>query len=405
MSDLNNAGAERVETLCTFLLKLGELTLKKGNEAAFERRLRENLKMKLRSAIGKGFLIENRHGRLYIRCAEAKKAAVEAVLAHLPGISGWAEAKSCEKTPEAVYKAAVEAAKEAFQALGRDSSFKVEARRTDKSFPLESYALAAEAGSAILDACPSGLRVDLEHPDFVVSIEIREKAYIYSSQKRGLRGLPANTAGRGLLLLSGGIDSPVAGQMLLLRGMAMDALYFHSYPYTSEEAHEKVKRLAGLIAAYGNGMRLYTASFTEVQRRIKEVSPEPWRTVLLRMAMMDCASRLAYKRRLQCLITGESLSQVASQTIENINCTGSVVKMLPVLRPLIGLDKEEIIRRAREMGTYETSIEPYPDCCSLFAPPHPVIHGKVAEAGALYAELELDALLEACIEGLEVNNY
>jgi thiamine biosynthesis protein ThiI len=250
-----------------------------------------------------------------------------------------------------------------------------------------------------LEAWP-GLEVDVHNPDAVINVEIREKAYLYAMQggrgQRGLRGLPVGTAGRGLLLLSGGIDSPVAGFMMLSRGMAVDAVYFHAYPYTSEEARQKVLSLAEILGSYALGVRLHTVGFTEVQLRIKEGAPEAWSTVLLRMAMMECAEKLAQKRHLKCLITGESLSQVASQTIENITCTQSRLD-LPVLRPLIGMDKEEIIRKAEAIGTYTTSILPYEDCCVIFSPPHPVLRGSPEEAGKLYEALRLEALIDEAL--------
>ena len=204
------------------------------------------------------------------------------------------------------------------------------------------------------------------------------------------------TAGRGLLLLSGGIDSPVAGYMMASRGMALDAVYFHAYPYTSDEARKKTEKLAGIVGRYTRGITLFVINFTPMQARIKEKAPEAWRTVLLRMAMMECSEKLAMYRRDKCLISGESLSQVASQTIENISCTQSRVK-LPVLRPLIGMNKEDIISFAESIGTYETSILPYADCCVLFAPPHPVLRGDPLEAGKLYDALEAGPLIEEAL--------
>jgi tRNA uracil 4-sulfurtransferase len=204
------------------------------------------------------------------------------------------------------------------------------------------------------------------------------------------------TAGRGLLLLSGGIDSPVAGFLMAARGMGIDAVHFHAYPYTSAEAQEKVVRLSKILGAYTMGIRLFIVGFTKVQMRIKEAAPLPWSTVLLRMAMMDCAEKIARKIKSKCLITGESLSQVASQTIENLTCTQSRIR-LPVLRPLIGADKDSITGKAKKIGTYATSIEPYEDCCVLFSPVHPVLRGNPAEAISLYESLELEPLIEEAL--------
>ncbi|AEF85795.1 thiamine biosynthesis/tRNA modification protein ThiI [Treponema primitia ZAS-2] len=373
-----------------YLLKLGELTLKGGNRAGFEDILERNLRDLLR---GTGAKILTTAGRFYVRTPQEGEARVEETLDRLMGISGWAKTRICEKSPQAVFAVCVAEGK-ALAAQGIES-FKIEARRTDKSFPLDSYGIARGAGDAVSEAVPE-LRVDVRKPQGVITVEIRERAYIYGFSRQGRRGLPVGTAGRGLLLLSGGIDSPVAGYMMASRGMKIDAVYFHAYPYTSEEARQKVVKLAEIVGRFSLGIRLFTVGFTSLQMRIKEQAPEEWTTVLLRMAMMECAEKLAKHRRSKCLITGESLSQVASQTIENINCTGSRVK-LPILRPLIGMDKESIIRAAVELGTYETSILPYPDCCVLFSPPHPVLRGDIGEANRLYEGLELGEMIDTAI--------
>ncbi len=245
------------------------------------------------------------------------------------------------------------------------------------------------------------MKVDIHAPDDIIKIEIREKALIYSGGKKGLGGLPVGTAGRGMLLLSGGIDSPVAGFMMSARGMTIDAIHFHSYPYTSLEAKQKVIDLAKITGAYCMGINLYILNFTKAQMRIKERAPVQWTTILLRMAMMEAAQKAAQKTKCKCLITGESLSQVASQTIENLTCTQSRIK-LPVIRPLIGFSKEEIIKKARQIGTFEISIQPYQDCCTLFSPPHPVLHGDVTEANALYEKLELEELIDEALDNYEL---
>ena len=255
-------------------------------------------------------------------------------------------------------------------------------------------------GQAVLDAVP-GMIVNIHNPGAVIRIEIREKAYIYSDAQKGLGGLPVGTAGRGLLLLSGGIDSPVAGFLMASRGMGIDAVHFHAYPYTSEEAKQKTIRLAQILGSYCMGIRLYIVGFTKVQMRIKESAPLPWSTILLRMAMMDCAEKIARKIKCKCIITGESLSQVASQTIENLTCTQNRM-ILPVLRPLIGMDKDSIIKKAEQIDTYKTSIEPFEDCCVLFNPPHPILHGDPSEANRLYEALELEQLIEEALRDCEI---
>jgi thiamine biosynthesis protein ThiI len=374
----------------TYLIKPGELTLKGGNRPVFERVLKQNLALRLR---GTGARITTTNGRFYVRCSTESRVEVEKVLERLMGISGWAKTFVADKTPDAVMAACVGAARECREQGVK--TFKLEARRTDKSFPLDSYQIRNAGGNAVLEQVP-GLKVDVQKPEAIITVEIREKAYIYGMERRGRRGLPAGTAGRGLLLLSGGIDSPVAGYLMTGRGMGLDAVYFHAYPYTSDEARQKVVKLSEIVGSYGMGMRLYTVGFTAVHTRIREQAPEAWRTILLRMAMMECAEKLAKIQRLKCLVSGESLSQVASQTIENIACTGSRTT-IPVLRPLIGMDKEEIIRIAEKIGTYETSILPYQDCCVLFSPPHPILHGDVRDAGDLYEKQELAPLINEAL--------
>jgi thiamine biosynthesis protein ThiI len=326
---------------------------------------------------------------------------VEDALNHLFGISGWAKTRSCEKNVESLLAACVEEGKE-FRRRGA-RSFKVEARRTDKSFPLDSYGIRAKAGQAVRDAVP-GLEVDVHSPQALIQVEIRDRAYVYGLTQAGLRGLPVGTAGRGLLLLSGGIDSPVAGFRMASRGMGLDAVYFHAFPYTGEEARQKVVRLAEIVGAYTLGIRLWTLGFTEVQRRIKEGVREEWTTVMLRMAMMEAAEKLACRTGAKCLITGDSLSQVASQTVENLSRAESLTR-LPVLRPLIGTDKEEIVQLARNIGTYETSILPYQDCCVLFSPAHPVLRGGVDEAREYYQGLDLAGEIDKALSGAVMEKH
>jgi thiamine biosynthesis protein ThiI len=250
-------------------------------------------------------------------------------------------------------------------------SFKVESRRADKGFPLDSYAISREIGACVLAAHPE-LRVDVHAPETVLNVEIREHAYIYTDGEKGVRGLPVGSAGKGLLLLSGGIDSPVAGYLMAARGLALEALHFTSYPYTSKEAWQKVRDLAGVLSRYTGSIVLHTVPFTEVQLAIKAGAPAECATLYLRAAMMSAAQLLADERRLSCVVSGESLSQVASQTAENIRFTQSYTDY-PVMRPLIGTDKEDTIDIARAIGSYDISILPYEDCCVLFSAKHPVL--------------------------------
>jgi len=379
----------------TWLIKPGELTLKGGNRKSFETVLRRNLLAMLGAVKAKA---DFKSGRFYLQADEEHCAEIEQVLNRLIGISGWARTSTCAKIPDDIMQTCVTEARDAQSRGAR--TFKIEARRTDKSFPMNSYDLRMEGGNFVLESVP-GLSVDVHKPDCVISIEIREKAYVYSNSRKGLGGLPVGTCGRGLLLLSGGIDSPVAGFRMASRGMGIDAVHFHSYPYTSAEARQKVIDLSRLLSLYCLKIRLHILGFTEVQKRIKERSPESWSTVLLRMAMMEAAEKIAVRTGAKCLITGESLSQVASQTIENLSCSESRIT-IPVLRPLIGDNKEAIIRLAEKIGTFTTSILPYEDCCVLFSPPHPVLRGDPNEANSLYEALEIEGLVDNAIFNAEV---
>ncbi|MDR2965489.1 MAG: tRNA 4-thiouridine(8) synthase ThiI [Treponema sp.] len=382
----------------TWLLKPGELVLKGDNRKLFEHYLQRNIQRMLK-ADGKVIKFKATTGRYYITAPEEQSEFVENALSRLIGISGWARTIVCEKTPDAVFAACLEEGNKI--AGGGAKTFKIEARRTDKSFPMSSYEICCKCGEIIYNKY--GLAVKINNPDNTIRIEIREKALVYSGGQKGLGGLPVGTAGKGLLLLSGGIDSPVAGFLMAARGMSINAIHFHSYPFTSNEAKQKTIDLAKTISSYCMGLNLYILNFTKVQMKIKEKSPASWATVLLRMAMMEAAEKTAQKIKCKCLITGESLSQVASQTIENLGCTQNRIK-LPVVRPLIGMNKENIIKEAMRIGTYDISIQPYEDCCTLFTPKHPVLYGKIEEANRLYEELELETLIDESIENLELKS-
>ena len=378
--------------MLTYLVKLGELTLKGDNRFEFEHCLKNNL----RAMAGQTRLrIQMRNGRFYVRCPEADAELVEGILNRVLGIAGWARALVCEKDTASVFDACVKMAKEIESQGAR--TFKIEARRSDKGFPLDSYAIMREAGSAVLEAVPS-LTVNVKQPDRVIDVEIREQAYVYGGEHQGRRGLPVGTGGKALLLLSGGIDSPVAGYLMARRGMRISAVHFHAYPYTSKEAQEKTETLAKILGTYALRVNLTTIPFTQVQLRIKEKAPEAWTTILSRMAMMEISSRLAVVLGAKCLITGESVGQVASQTIENMACTESR-SQVPVLRPLVGIDKIDTVNLAKSIGTYQTSILPFADCCVLFSPKHPVLKAELAEATKLYESLELGSLLDEAFAG------
>lgn len=381
--------------MTVYLAKLGELTLKHSNIKVFERRLVSNLK---RVLYGIDKVVSLKAGRLYIECADADCKKVETALSHLIGIAGWAKTYTAEKTIQSITECVTKIAKEA--AENGAKTFKIEARRQDKSFCLNSYGICCEAAAETVEK--GILKVDVKNPDVKINIEVRDKCYVYLDTKKARqRGLPVGTSGRGLLLLSGGIDSPVAGYRMASRGMTLSALYFHAYPYTSNEAKEKVITLASILSMYALNVTLYIIPFTEVQMRIKERAKEDWTTIMLRVCMMKAANAIAERDKAKCIITGESLGQVASQTIENI-CTVDSFAALPVFRPLIGMDKEEIVKKAKEIGSYETSILPYEDCCVLFAPRHPVLKGTVEEAKKMYAALDIDTLIEKALKETEV---
>ena len=376
----------------TYLAKLGELTLKGSNLQEFENLLTKNTKKCL---AGKNVKIQLRAGRLYIECEEEDCQAVEFTLNHLLGITGWAKTVTCEKSIESINEAVFEIAK--IQDEKGAKTFKIDARRSDKKFPLNSYQICCESAGNV----ESIMKVDVHKPDVVIYVEVREKVFVYVDSNVGCRGLPVGSSGKGLLLLSGGLDSPVAGYRMLRRGMKIECCYFHSYPYTSEEAKQKVVTLAQKLAYYGITTYLNIIPFTAVQMKIKEKAPEAWSTLILRVCMMKVANILAKRCNAKCIITGESVGQVASQTIENMTVTEHFSEF-PLLRPLCGMDKEEIIKDAYFIDTYETSILPYEDCCVLFSPRHPVLRGTVEQAEEIYKSLEVDDLINEAYNNREI---
>ena len=376
----------------TYLAKIGELTLKGSNLKEFENLLVQNTKKYLS---GLNVKVELRAGRLYIDCDENDSQRVEFCLNHLLGITGWAKTTVCEKSLEGISKAVFSLAQQEVQRGCK--TFKIDARRADKSFPLNSYQICCEAAGDV----ESIMKVDVHNPDTIIYVEVREKVFVYVDSNTGCRGLPVGSSGKGLLLLSGGLDSPVAGYRMLRRGMKIECCYFHSYPYTSEEAKQKVVTLAQKLSNYGITTYLNVIPFTDVQMKIKEKAPEAWSTLMLRVCMMKVANRLAKRCKAKCIITGESVGQVASQTIENMTVTEHFAE-LPLLRPLCGMDKEEIIKDSYFIDTYATSILPYEDCCVLFSPRHPVLRGTPQMAQEIYDSLEIDDLIEESYKKREI---
>ncbi len=381
-----------------YLIKPGEILLKKENQREFSRRLIQELKARL-SPIS--VRIEEFPGRFFLFVDETKAERCEFVLSHCPGLNGFARTRLCLKNYAPILDAALA---EASQRVAEGKrSFKVEVRRSDKSFPLGSYELAAKLGEEILNAEPS-LRVDVHKPDFVVAIEIRERAYVYSQNIPGPRGLPTGSSAKLLLLLSGGIDSPVAGYMMALRGSPIECIHFHSYPYTSKEAQEKVEKLALALTAWCGHTRLWMLPFTDVQMAIKRSAPEETSTLMFRSAMMEAADILAERIGAKALVTGESLGQVASQTAEAMALTQSSLD-IPVFRPLVGLDKEQTVGLATKIGTFELSTLPYEDCCVLFSPPHPLLKPDLKKGASLYGSLGLRPLIEESLRGAEKRSF
>ncbi len=388
-----------------WLIKIGEITLKKGNRAYFERMLRENIRKKLKQYTGEhgtANKVTNRSGRYYLETTIPETDVVR-ILETTPGIVAFSRAYRVKKTIEDLTEISLSIARECLND-GIGSRFKFEVRRTDKSLPLDSYGYARELGGRLLEALPE-LTVDVRNPDFTIKVELREWGYVYQRERQGTGGLPVSTAGRGMLLLSGGIDSPVAGYMMAKRGMKLSAVHFHTPPFTSPEAHDKTARLAALIAPWCEGLTLYSVPFTDCQVKINQSVDRTATTIHTRACMMQISEILGKQRRCGALITGESLGQVASQTLESLAFTDAAVPM-PVFRPLIGLDKEEIIVLARRIGTFETAIEPFDDCCTLFSPEKPLTRPDVIAERLVYESIEgLDELIEKAADESEIFRF
>ncbi len=372
------------------LCKYGEIVLKGANRQNFESSLIKELR---RRASPYGiFKISCKQSTIYVVPQEdgCDMDGMYEEARRVFGIIAVNRAAVCEKTMESI----VETVKAYLpEKLTGKRTFKVDARRADKTFPLKTPEISSEIGGVILSLV-RGIRVDVHNPDATVTIEVRdEHAYVRAAQEPGAGGLPLRTAGRGLLLLSGGIDSPVAGCMMAKRGMEIEALHFESFPYTSERAREKVMQLAQDMCRFTSKMHVHVISLTHIQEELRDRCKEDYFTILLRIFMMRLAERCAREYKCGALITGESLGQVASQTLEAIGVTDSVVN-IPVFRPCIGLDKNEIVKEARHYGTFETSILPYEDCCTVFTPRHPRTHPKLEDVMAELAKVDFDALFE-----------
>ena len=349
------------------LLKLGEIALKGLNRKAFEDVLLKNIRRRLQDA--GDFSVSSRQSTIYV---EPKDSAADLDLAEervskVFGVVGYARAGVCEKDLAAICQRAGEYLSEELETA---STFKVECKRSDKQFPYKSPEVSAEVGHHLLEQFPH-LRVDVHHPDVIVRVEVRERyAFVHGDTRPGAGGIPVGTGGKAAVLISGGLDSPVAAWMMAKRGVELTAVHFASPPYTSELAREKVRRLPRKGAEYAGRLRFVTVNLTRLQEEIRDKCPQELSTVILRRYMLRGAQRVAQEEGCSALVTGESLGQVASQTIQAIACTDAVATM-PVFRPLIGADKSEIVKVAYQIGTYDISIEPYEDCCTIFTPKHP----------------------------------
>lgn len=382
-----------------FVVRYSEIGLKGQNRAWFEERLAKNLRESLgASGVGR---VERIRGRILVRHAGTAEGRIAARLAETPGVRSFSAARAVERTYAAIEAAAVGVFLERRRAAERPGvTFGVRTERADKSFPMISTEISASVGAAILRAAPD-VRVDLGAPEIEIKIEVhRDRAFVMGDWRAGPGGLPAGASGRVVLLLSGGIDSPVAGHLLSRRGCEILPVYFHSFPFTGDAAKEKVIDLARLLSRPQRALDLHIVPFTEAQAALREACRADLLVVLYRRMMLRVAERIADLSGALALATGESVGQVASQTLPNMRAI-DLAAQRPVLRPLCGMDKEETIRIAKAIGTYEISIRPAEDCCSLFVPKHPATRARPEEVAREEAKLDIEALARACAENVE----
>lgn len=380
------------------LVKVGEIVLKGLNRRTFEDILIKNLKRRLSKA--GSFEIKMAQSAIAIspRDLNADIDKASEIIGKTFGVATFSRACVAEKNMEDISLKALEYLEEELEYA---KTFKVEAKRSDKKFPLTSPQISAELGGVILEKFPH-LKVDVKNPELTVTVEVRDfAAYVRGGVIQGAGGIPVGTGGKAVILISGGIDSPVAAYMMAKRGIELTAVHFASPPYTSERAEEKVRKLLELVSKYSGRMIMYTVPFTEIQEQIKDKCPEELFTIIMRRLMMKISEKIARDKGCAALITGESLGQVASQTIHAIACTDAVAGM-PVFRPLIGMDKEEIIRISRKIETFETSIEPYEDCCTVFTPKHPRTRPVLKYVEEAENKLNAEELIERAVNNLKV---
>ncbi len=378
------------------LIKNGELALKGLNRSAFEDMLVKNIRRRIKP-FG-SFEIKKSQSTVTVAPVDeyADLDGAEDEISRVFGIAGYSRAGVCEKDMDKITEFAPVYLKE--QLLGA-KTFKVEAKRSDKKFPFKSPEISATLGGKLLECFPH-LKVDVKNPDITVTVEIRDEAYIRGNQLKGAGGMPCGSSGRALILISGGIDSPVAGYMMAKRGLELVGIHFASPPYTSLRAEEKVHDLLTKVARYSGRIRLYTVSFTEIQEQIRENCPEEFFTIIMRRFMMRLANMLASNTDCHALITGESVAQVASQTTLALGCTDAVAEY-PVFRPCIGMDKEEIIAISRKIDTFDISIQPFEDCCTVFTPKHPKTRPQLSEVVKAEASLDIDGLCQRAYDSIK----
>ncbi len=382
------------------LCKYGEVILKGANRSDFEAKMLKQLRQRARR-IG-NYKIYYSQSTVYIEPLDEE--AIENIeemayqAKHVFGFVGVSSAFACEKNIDTILEVV---RTELAPKLKGYKTFKAEAKRSDKKFPMKSPDISAEVGGAVLSSVP-GIKVDVKNPDIVVRVEIREnEAFVHAGQEKGAGGIPYGSSGRGLLLLSGGIDSPVAGFMMAKRGVQLEAIHFESYPYTSERAKEKVLDLAKILTNYTMRLRVHVVSLTKIQELLRDNCEEEYFTLMLRRYMMAISLKLAHDYDCEAIITGESLGQVASQTMKAINVTNSMTD-IPIFRPLIGMDKEEIIKISRNIGTFETSTLPYEDCCTVFTPRHPRTRPELDKVIEQQNRLPFDELVEEAYKTKEI---
>ena len=379
------------------IVRYGEISLKGLNRSYFEDQLVKGIKNGL---WGLGpFSISKSDQLIYIDLNDAAPEPVVERVIRIFGVVSVSVATTTDVDLENIFRMALEKVNE-YRKQNRVQSFKVISRRSDKRFPLTSPQISARVGEYLLTRLPD-LTVDVHHPDLTVYVEVRNQAFIYLEKIPGFGGMPYGTNGKALLLLSGGIDSPAAGWSMAKRGVAIEAVHFHSYPFTSERAKEKVVELAGLLSGYCKGvLKLYLINLLAVQQRLKDECPEEFFTILTRRFMMRIAERIALQNECQALITGESIGQVASQTMQGLQVTNAAVA-LPIFRPLIATDKVDIMKLAEKIGTYQTSIQPYEDCCTVFLPKRPATKPRLEKILKLESVLENEALVSQALETME----